>query len=133
MSFFKDNADKIKIGMHGEELLRTYLKKGKYNFMQVDLIVESEEKIYLIEVKTQEKFKAPPCDGHGLPAQQIKARIRLADKTGMIPLLYIYDLDDKLFYMQDMRVLMDGEKFFTKTGSRIIFPLDRFKTLKVEP
>lgn len=130
MSFFKDNADKINIGMHGEELVRSFLKKSKYNFMQVDIIAEKGDKIYLIEVKCQEKFKDP--DSHGLPEYQIKERIRLAEKTGMIPVLWIYDLEDKVFYMQDMRVLMEGEKFCSKTGKRILFPIESFIRLEAQ-
>lgn len=128
MSFFKDNADKINIGMYGEELVRSFLKKNKYNFMQVDIIAEKGDKIYLIEVKCQEKFKDP--DSHGLPEYQIKERIRLAEKTGMIPVLWIYDLEDKVFYMQDMRVLMEGEKSFSKTRKRILFPIESFIRLE---
>lgn len=129
MSFFNENADTIDIGMHGEQLVRDFLKKTDYKFMQVDLIAEKGDKIYLIEVKSQEKYKDP--DSHGLPEYQIKERIRLADKTGMIPVLWIYDLEDKVFYMQDMRVLMKGEKFFSKTRKRILFPLESFIVLEV--
>lgn len=131
MSFFTSNAMQIEIGMYGEDLLRSYLKTKKVKFMQVDLIVDTGKKIYIIEVKTQEKYKAPPYDGHGLPEYQIKSRINIAEKTGMIPYLYIYDLHDKFFYLQDMRILMEGEKFYTKTGSRVIFPLSNFEIFKI--
>lgn len=130
MSFFNDNADTIDIGMHGEGLVRDYLKKTGYKFMQVDIIAEKGDKIYLIEVKSQEKYKDP--DSHGLPEYQIKERIRLAEKTGMIPILYIYDLEDNVFYVQDMRVLMlSEEKFFSKTGKRVLFPIESFVVLEV--
>ena len=129
MSFFNDNADTIDIGMHGEGLVRDFLKKTGYKFMQVDIIAEKGDKIYLIEVKSQEKYKDP--DSHGLPEYQIKERIRLAQKTGMIPILYIYDLEDKVFYVQDMRVLMKGKKFFSKTGKRVLFPIESFIVLEV--
>lgn len=129
MSFFNDNADTIDIGMHGEELVRGYLKKTGYKFMQVDIIAEKGHKIYLIEVKSQEKYKDP--DSHGLPEYQIKERIRLADKTCMIPILWIYDLEDKVFYMQDMRVLMIGKNFLSKTGKRILFPIESFIKMPV--
>lgn len=129
MSFFIDNSDTIEIGMHGEELVRGYLKKTGYKFMQVDIIADKGDKIYLIEVKSQKKYKDP--DSHGLPEYQIMERIRLAAKTGMIPILYIYDLEDKVFYVQDMRVLMLGENFFSKTGKRILFPLESFIVLEV--
>lgn len=131
MSFFTNSTMQIEIGMHGEEILRSYLKTRKVKFMQVDLIVENGDKIYIIEVKTQEKYKAPPYDGHGLPEHQIMSRINIAEKTGMIPYLYVYDLHDKFFYLQDMRILMAGKKFYTKTGSRVIFPLSNFEILKV--
>lgn len=131
MSFFENNTKQIEKGMLGEGILREYLKTKDYEFMQVDLIVDTGEDVYIVEVKTQEKFKAPPFDGHGLPEYQIRQRIRISEKLGAVPVLYVYDLDEKFFYFQDMRKLMQGEHIITKKNPRIIFPLSSFQILKI--
>lgn len=131
MSFINDNYDKIKIGFEGEEIVRNWIKTKKYKFCQIDIAFKSDGRWFLGEVKAQEKFKAPPFDGHGLPEWQIKTRLELYNDTGITPFLFVYDLDEKCLYIQSMIKLFNGEKFVTKNTKRMIFPLESFERIKI--
>lgn len=130
------DANDLMKGMDGENVLRQYLKQLKHKFGQIDLasIDEDNQKVYLWEVKHQERFKAPPFDGHGLPPIQIDFRLRLAYLTKMIPVLVVVepevDSDGcKLVFMQRLDVLKalpKDKKFITKNGKRVIFHIDSF-------
>lgn len=128
MSFFESNIENIKMGAKGESIVRELFKNSGFNFMQIDLIAYNNEKMYLCEIKTQEKFKAPPFDGHGLPKYQLEQRIRLSSIIGAIPLFVVYDVDDRVIYYQNMNTLLEGDSFITKNAKRIIFPMTSFIT-----
>lgn len=127
MSFFENNKDKINIGMMGEGKVREWVKSYGYPFMQVDIMFKKGTKWFLGEIKAQEKFKAPPFDGHGLPKWQIDMRLKLEKEKGIIAYLFVYDINDKCIYYQQMRKLISGEKLQTKGQKpRLIFPLKSF-------
>lgn len=132
-NWFDDNLKQIKIGLEGESQIRKMLSKKNIRFMQADLIFNYNNQYYCAEVKTQEKYLAPPFDGHGLPMWQITARIELFNKTGIIPYLFIRCLTDNLVYHQDLRELMRTEYYQTKGKSpRVIFNLSEFKKSNIE-
>jgi hypothetical protein len=122
----------IEIGFDGEKILRDYLKdqvKCK-EFGQLDLIAKIEDKWYLFEVKHQDRFTAPPFDGHGLPPWQINFRLKIQQELGIIPVLFVVDKETGVIYYESIDKLNRGQKFITKTGARVVFPLDSFKTLQ---
>lgn len=131
MSFFEDNTEKIKMGSIGESIVRDQFKNAGYNYMQVDLIAYNGDKMYVCEVKTQAKFKAPPYDAHGLPPWQLKQRIEFSEKIGAIPYLIVYDIEDQVLYHKDMRVLISGTSTLTKNKNRILFPIESFSCTRL--
>jgi hypothetical protein len=131
MSFLKNNLDQCLIGFDGEDKIRDWFKKIKIPFMQVDIMFKKDNKWCLGEIKTQEKFKAPPFDGHGLPQWQIDRRLEFYKDTGVIPYLIIYDIDDKCIYIETLNNLINKENFKTKGEKpRVIFKLTSF--IKIE-
>ena len=131
MSFLKSNLDQCLIGFDGEEKIRDWFKKTKIPFMQVDIMFKKDNKWCLGEIKTQEKFKAPPFDGHGLPQWQIDRRLEFYKDTGVIPYLIVYDIDDKCIYIENLNNLINKEHFKTKGEKpRVIFKLTSF--IKIE-
>lgn len=127
-------SEKYNIGIIGENIVRSYLKKLKFKFFQADLIFNDGSKWYVAEVKHQDKFLAPPFDGHGLPEWQLNARINFCKEFNykISPLLIIVDKADKCLYLQDMRKLMTSNHYKTKGKSpRIIFPLTSFKKITI--
>ncbi len=131
--WFERNLKQIKIGLEGESQIRKMLSKENIRFMQADLIFNHNNQYYCGEVKTQEKYLAPPWDGHGLPMWQITARIELFNKTGIIPYLFIKCLTDNVVYHRDLRELMKTEYYQTKGSSpRVIFNLSEFKKYTLE-
>ena len=132
MSWLKNNYESYKIGLDGESEIREWFKKRHIPFMQVDIMFKSKGIWYLGEIKTQEKFKAPPFDGHGLPKWQVDKRIQFYNDTGIEPFLIVKDLEDDCIYLGSMVELMKQEKFQTKgKRSRIIFKLENFKKIKL--
>lgn len=131
MSFLKSNLDQCLIGFDGEDKIRDWFKKIKIPFMQVDIMFKKDNKWCLGEIKTQEKFKAPPFDGHGLPQWQIDRRLEFYKDTGVIPYLIVYDIDDKCIYIENLNNLINKEHFKTKGEKpRVIFKLTSF--IKIE-
>jgi len=132
-SWIEKNLKQIKIGLEGESQIRSMLSKNNIRFMQADLIFDHNNQYYCAEVKTQEKYLAPPFDGHGLPMWQITARLNLYNKTGIIPYLFVRCLTDNVVYHQDLRELMKTEYYQTKGSSpRVIFNLNDFKKTTIE-
>jgi len=125
------DAEIIQQGFDGEKVLRDYLVSIKANFGQVDIISKINNKWYLFEVKHQEKFKAPPFDGHGLPPWQVNFRIKIFEELGIVPILFVVDKDTNVCYYQSIVKLDKGKKFITKTGKRIIYPLTNFEVLNI--
>lgn len=134
--------DKFKQGFDGEAIVRQILKDCKHQFGQIDLVSvdKKDGKIYIWEIKHQQRFKAPPFDGHGLPPYQFNFRLKIARLTGMIPFLLIIepeiDLKGKrnMFYqnMFTLEALGDDKKFITGGDKkRLIFNIDSFFRYKI--
>lgn len=127
--------EKIKQGFEGEIIVREMLLSKGHKIGQIDLIsVDKNGKAYLYEIKHQERFKAPPFDGHGLPPNQIKFRIEFAKTAKITPVLVIIEPEidifgKKMVFIQDMNVLNNlpqSQKLITKNGKRIIYQLEAF-------
>jgi hypothetical protein len=126
-NFFDDNVDQIRKGYIGESIIREFLKKKKYPFMQVDVAFKFNNQWYLGEIKSQEKYLSPPFDGHGLPEWQINRRLEFQRETGVIAYLIVNDTQDNIIYAQRMDELMKTNYFKTKGAKpRIIFELKHF-------
>lgn len=132
MSFLENNIKKCKIGFDGEEIVRNWFIKQKIPFMQIDIMFKYQNKWCLGEIKSQEKFKAPPFDGHGLPEWQIKKRIEFQNDTKVIAYLIIYDLEDKCLYIESLNKLLKGDYFKTKgLKPRVVFNINTFKKIEL--
>ena len=127
MNFVDQHYELLKIGFQGEGEVREYFKSIGVKFMQVDLMFNKNGKWYLAEIKTQEKFKAPPFDGHGLPEWQIEARIQFYNDTGIEPFLIVKDNEDRCLYIGSILKLMQKEKIITKGKKpRVVFNINGF-------
>lgn len=132
MSFLENNIKKCKIGFDGEEIVRNWFIKQKIPFMQIDIMFKYQNKWCLGEIKSQEKFKAPPFDGHGLPEWQINKRIEFQNDTKVIAYLIIYDLEDKCLYIESLDNLLKGDFFKTKgLKPRVVFNINTFKKIEL--
>lgn len=132
MSFIEDNIETFKTGFNGEGLVRKWFEKQKRKYMQVDIMFEHNNYWALGEIKTQEKFTAPPYDGHGLPPYQFTARLKFQEDTGIPAYLIIYDLQDKCLYIASFDKLKNGEFFITKGKKpRQIFNINLFNKIEL--
>lgn len=132
MSWLKNNLEQCKIGFDGESKIRQWFINKAIPFMQVDIMWKSKGRWCLGEIKTQEKFLAPPYDGHGLPKWQIDRRIEFYKDTGVEPYLIVYDLNDKCIYIESLLVLTKKESFQTNGKKpRVIFKLENFTRLEI--
>jgi hypothetical protein len=132
MSFLENNLKNCIIGFSGEDLVREWFKNKKIPFMQVDIMFKYNNKWCLGEVKTQEKFKAPPFDGHGLPKWQIDRRMQFYKDTGIEPFLIVNDINDKCLYIESFINLLSKEYFQTKGKKpRVVFKINSFKKLEI--
>lgn len=136
-TFFDKNYENIKKGFEGENDIREFLKERNISFLQADLIFEYRGNYYCGEIKTQEKATPEkygiPFEGHGLPPWQIKARIKLYERTGIIPYLFIRCLTDNVIYHEDLRKLMKTKYYEFKKTPRIVFNLEAFKKEPLGP
>lgn len=128
----------LKMGFEAEGAVRELLRQKKHEYGQLDLVSidRATQKIYIWEIKHQERFKAPPFDGHGLPPWQFKFRLEVARKTNTIPILIIVEPGSepgskKVFYQSlfILEKLPADKKFMTKTGKRIVFNIDAFNEM----
>jgi hypothetical protein len=134
MDNLKELYEGLKEGIVGEKICREYLKTKKHKFFQADLISESTEgNFFLWEVKHQNRFIAPPFDGHGLPFWQFKARMDFYKKTKIRPILFVYDKTTNEIFIQFLDVLAKGKYFVTVKTDRIIFPIESFKVIAPTP
>lgn len=130
MNLFIDNKKQLEIGLKGEEIIRQWFIGKKIPFMQVDIMWKHNNKWYLGEIKTQEKYLAPPFDGHGMPKWQVDRRLEFQNDTGIQTYLIVYDLEEKCIFTQALSNLMQGDNYQTKgIKPRIIFPLNSFKKI----
>jgi len=64
-------------------------------FMQPEaLVIPAADAPFLIEAKDQDRFKAPPFDGHGLPVWQVALYERARAATGLRTMFLVYDGPD---------------------------------------
>jgi len=127
MDDLKELLKGYEIGLIGEKSCRDYIKFKGHKFFQADTIsISPTGNIYLWEAKHQEKYNAPPFDGHGLPIWQFNMRMEFYQLTKIRPILYILEKPTNDIYIQFFDVLYHGEKFITRTGKRIIFPIESF-------
>jgi len=117
-----------KDGIKGEKMLFTLLRKWGFSFFQPDAMGLKDNESYLFEAKHQERFVAPPFDGHGLPRWQVKARMDFEKRTGIKSVLVIFDKEtDEIFY-QSLARLEEGRHYDTYGKKpRRIYPLTSFK------
>jgi len=138
-----DDIKKFKQGFLGESIVRQLLKDCKHQFGQIDLISfdKKTNKIYMFEVKYQERFKAPPFDGHGLPPYQFDFRLKIANLTGMIPFFIIIEPEidlkgEQLMFYKNMNILnsLSNDRKFITGGEkkRLIFNIDSFDKMKIK-
>jgi hypothetical protein len=132
MSFLQNNLEQCKIGFDGEQKVRDWFIKQNVPFMQVDIMFKYKGFWCLGEIKTQEKFLAPPFDGHGLPKWQIDRRLEFEKDTGVKAYLIVNDINDKCLYIESLNNLLKKEYFQTKGAKpRIVFNINSFKKLKL--
>lgn len=119
-------------GYKGEKLGFEFFKKLGMKCFQSDLnVMDKDGSYFMVEIKYQEKFKAPPFDGHGLPPYQVKARIDFYNKTGIRCLFLVFDKEDNNAYYQWLDVLESRNKMTTKTGGRVVYDLKSFQVKKI--
>jgi hypothetical protein len=132
MSFLENNLQNCKIGFDGEGKIRDWFALQKIPYMQVDIMFKHKNKWCLGEIKTQEKFMAPPFDGHGLPQWQIDRRIEFYKDTNVEPYLIVLDIKENCIYIESLLILMSKEKFETKGKKpRTIFNINNFKRIEL--
>lgn len=132
MNIDETDFDKWKLGMIGEKKLRDGLMNSKTKFMQIDAMYKNNGDWYSVEVKTQEEFKSPPFDGHGLPRWQIDARINLYNDKKIIPIFVVYDLKAGFRYSAGLLSLEKTNYYQTKGKSpRVIYELKHFNKEKI--
>ena len=135
--------DKFKQGFDGEAIVRQLLKDCKHQYGQIDLISYDKvsKKLFMYEIKHQQRFKAPPFDGHGLPPYQFNFRLKIARLTGMIPFLIIIEPEidlkgeQNMFYqnMFTLESLSEDKKFTTEGDKkRLVFRIDTFLQHKIK-
>lgn len=115
-------------GIEGEQFLLKFLKTKGFSVFQPDCIGLFNDIYYMFEMKYQERFKAPPFDGHGLPRWQIESRLAFFHKTKIPVILVILDKETNEIFYQYLDKLDAGEHFDTHgLKPRRIYPLDNFK------
>ena len=135
--------EKFKQGFDGESIVRQLLKDCKHQYGQIDLVSYDKvsKKLFMYEIKHQQRFKAPPFDGHGLPPYQFNFRLKIARLTGMIPFLIIIEPEidlkgeQNMFYQNMFTLESLGEdKKFTTEGDkkRLVFRIDTFLQHKIK-
>ena len=121
-------------GKHGEAWARVWLKSMGYRVFQIDWMVLGPSGHYgLVEVKEQERFMAPPFDGHGLPLWQVNDRLAFQKALGVRAMLIVREPDTGLAFYQFFDVLEAGEHLDTGGASpRRIYPLTSFTPISRE-
>lgn len=151
------DMERVGLGLLGENVVRDYLKTTTYRHMQLDLVYwpHGEGNFYRVaEIKCQERFLAPPFDGHGLPLHQFNERLKLEKSMrNMRPgrehqsvqvWLFIIEpstwlneaITEKVIFSQSiarLNALPDEKKFVSHQSKRIIFPIEEFEKIIVTP
>ena len=114
-------------GIDGEQKLFAFLKEKGVKFFQADAIGLNKDKYELYEVKHQERFKAPPFDGHGLPRWQIDARLKFQQQTGIRCVFVVFDKETQEIFYGYLDRLNIGQHHDTHgLKPRRIFPISSF-------
>jgi GNAT superfamily N-acetyltransferase len=129
----------LEAGRVGEEWALGWLQKQGFKCFQMDWIAyqpNPSSGTYLgIEVKNQERFVAPPFDGHGLPRWQVEARLRFQREVGVRVALVVHDKGTGEIFWQFLDTLETGEHHDTfGFKPRRIYPLGAFnKDMPLSP
>jgi len=122
-----------KEGIEGEQMMLSLLRNRGYKCFQPDVIGLINNKYYVFEVKRQDRFNAPPFEGHGLPLWQVRARLEFQKATGVIAILVVFDKETNEVFYQRLDVLEKGKYFDTKNKDknrrRRVYPLEQFEKL----
>lgn len=114
-------------GREGERYAHQRLSAAGIEHFQPDWLFRVQGGWALLEVKRQERFLAPPFDGHGLPPRQVAARLRFQEETGIRALLWVWEIPSNLLFWQWLDLLEKGEYFDTNgVRRRRIYPLSAF-------
>lgn len=120
------------VGTTGEWVALEAIKKifkSDGPVMQVDWIFPFKDKYYLVEVKHQEMYLAPPFNGHGLPKWQVNSRLEFYEGTGIRPILVVIEKPCLGIYYQYLDILNSSEtNYFDTKGSkpRRVYKIDKF-------
>lgn len=119
-------------GDEGERKIGKLLETKGFKRFQVDWIGKKDGKYYLFEVKNQERFKAPPFDGQGLPKYQVEARLEFEKETNIKAILIVLDKETKEVFYQLLSKLNENPNNYIDTKGlkqRRVYKLDLFKKL----
>lgn len=121
-------------GIEGEKKVRKWLWSKGINSFQPDAISFEDNWHVLYEAKQQEvltkkKEGCPdmPFDGHGLPPNQVKNRIKFWEDTDIRCCFVVFEEGTNIVYWQWLDELEKGDSFITK-GAKIrkVYPLTSF-------
>ena len=116
-------------GIEGEQFLMQFLSNKGFKVFQPDCIGLYNGIYYMFEMKHQERFKAPPFDGHGLPRWQIESRLAFFNKTKIPVILVILDKETNEVFYQYLDKLDAGVHFDTHGEKpRRIYPIESFNS-----
>ena len=116
-------------GILAEKKARNILRKFGYNnIQQIDWIVKSNNKYFVVEVKHRELFKPPPFLGTGLDIKQLQLRTQLFDDLNIDTLLMVFVND--IIYSAWLSKLEKTEYFDTKNKIRI-YNIKYFKKIEL--
>lgn len=123
-------------GRAGEKLVMDVLQMFQVPVkFQPDALFKSKNGEWiLIECKNQERFNAPPFDGHGLPPYQVKSRMNFYKETGIRCLFFVHEPGKDFVWWQWLDILEsldNSQRTLSKTGKRIIYSLSAFKKIEV--
>jgi len=116
------------LGKEGEQKARMILKGMGFEVQCPDWIALKDDKWTCFEIKSKERFLAPPFDGHGLDKRQIYLRNRLLEGTGIRTYLLIFEVGTNLVFGEYLDILESKEKFNT-LNNITIYPLANFQCL----
>lgn len=124
-------------GILSEQALRSHLNKLDFNYLSPDLIIFYNNDYIIAECKFQEaynKFKGNLNRyGHGLSPGQFNRYCDVLNKKNIDTMLFIFCRTFKKLFYQKVSILQNLEDEYiltTKTGSRIVFDINKFQISK---
>lgn len=116
-----------------EQVLRHHLSKLNIKYGSPDLIIFHKNDYMIAECKFQDAYDNFKNDanryGHGLPPWQFERYCDILNKKNIDTVLFIFCRTFKKLYYQKISILQNLEDEFkvtTKTGSRIVFDINKF-------